>query len=82
MVGSVSDLAYDLHIHFLTNGFTWDGEVPSVEKIEEALMTIKDTLESHPEDGITMFGGRLAVQKNNGHLDVYAHFGDYNDSTV
>lgn len=77
-----SDLAHDLHVHFLTHDFEWDGKTPTPEEIEDALSVIKETLESHDEDGLTLFGGRLAVQKYHGHLDVYAHFGDYNDSTV
>lgn len=87
---AVSDLAHDIHMHFVTNGFVWnlggdedEPTTPSPEDIEHGLQFAKTALATE-DAGTTMFGGRLAIQKDlSGHLDVYVHFGEIdNDDTV
>ncbi len=76
---SASDLAHDIHMHFITHGFIWnyedDPRTPSPEEIEEALEILETRLEDEPA-GTTIFGGRLVVSKSEDHLDVYVHFGE------
>ena len=75
-----SELAHDVHIHFLTNDFEWgqgdDAHVPSPEEIEEGLAFLKKRL-SKEKDGTTIFGGRIAMSKQGKHHDIYVHFGEY-----
>lgn len=75
----VSDLAHDIHIHFLTHNLTWSGneEPPSPEQIQQALDWLTARLEKEA-DNSTIFGGRLAVTKSGKHRDVFVHFGEIN----
>lgn len=73
-------MAHDIHMHFLLNGFEWtfseeDIRVPSPEEIEDTLAVLETRL-ADENPGTTIFGGRLAVQKNENHTDVYVHFGE------
>jgi len=83
---TASDLAHNIHMHFVTNQFHWGhGEeefTPSPEEIEDGLQFVKERLAQEP-DGTTMFAGRFAIQKSAGHLDVFVHFGEIdNDNSV
>lgn len=78
VVDKASDLAHDLHMHFLTHNFEWryDQELrtPLPDEIHEGLDRLIDRLSDEP-DGTGIESGRIYINKTNGEYNVYGHFG-------
>lgn len=74
------ELSKQLALLYKARNYEWSvsGEkhVPTDEDMDKMLDHIKARLDEQPGDAVQLEVGRLIVRREDGHLDVYVHFGE------